>query len=131
MTRRCVLPRRLLTLVRVVPLLPAVVARSVTSTVLLYGTTSLSLRGGLPIPIGSACPRRTLAAGGIVPSLLSSTVAASSAASAASASGTRSPTPTGRENVSPFKVRESSSVDGPSHEEVGRFLVGFGHGLWP
>ena len=128
-TRRCVLPRRLLTLVGIVPLLSAVVAASVTGTVLLYGTTSLSLRGGLPIPIGSACPPRTIAAGGIVPSLLSSLTA--SAASAASPTGTRSPTLTGHENVSLLRVRGSSSVDGPSHKEVGRVLVGITHGLRP
>ena len=125
-TRRCVLPRRLLTLVGIVPLLPAVVAGSVSCTVLLYGTSSLSLRRGLPIPIGSACPRCTLAAGGVVPSLLSSLTA-----SAASPTGTRSPTPTGRENVSLLRVRGSSSVDGPSHKEVGRVLVGITHGLRP
>ena len=61
-TRWCVLPRRLLTLVCVMALLPVVVTAAISRTVLLYGTTSLSVRGGLPIPIGSACPPTALAA---------------------------------------------------------------------
>ena len=126
-TRRCVLLRRLLTLIRVVALLPAVITASISRTVLLYGTTPLSVRGGLPIPIESACPPITIAAGGVESALLSSALAPT--ASAASTSGTRSPTPTGRENVPLLRVRGSSSVDGPSHKEVGRVLVGIGHGL--
>ena len=126
-TRRCVLLRGLLTLVAVVSLLATVVTSSISRTVLLYGTTSLSVRGGLPIPIGRP-PRRTIAAGGVQPSLLN---ALGTAASAASTSGTRSPTPTGRENVSLLRVRWSSIVDGSSHKEVGRVLVGITHGLRP
>ena len=126
-TRRCVLLRGLRTLVAVVSLLTAVITSSISCTV--YGTASLSVRGGLPIPIGSACPRCTIAAGSVESSLLSSALA--TAAPAASTSGTRSLTPTGRENVSLLRIRWSSSVDGPSHEEVGRVLIGIGHGLRP
>ena len=129
MTRRCVLPRRLLTLIGIVALLPAVVAAPVSRTVLLYGTSSLSLRGGLPIPIGSACPPRTIAAGGVESALLSSALV-TAPAFAASPSRTRSPTPTGRENVSLLRVRGSSSVDGPSHKEVGRVLVVWSERGW-
>ena len=129
-TRRCVLLWGISTLVPVVPLLSAVIARSLSCTVLLYDTTSLSVRGGLPIPIGSACPRRILT-GGFIPPFFRSTLTLVVAASAASPTGTRSPTPTGRENVSLLRVRGSSVMDGPSHKEVGRVLVGIGRGLRP
>ena len=82
-TRRCVLLWRIFTLEPVVPLFSAVIARFLSCTVLLYDTASLSVRGGLPIPIGSACPRRILTEG-FIPPFFRSTLTLVVAASAAS-----------------------------------------------